>query len=165
MVPQQKRRNLADRSSALSQSGIKGVQAVFKMYVDVRNTESRISAKVISTKHLPSPVQLFQLQQCSICQPLCNPMLPVGHNLVQGCCKLHSAKDIDDKNRRKQPWSNFSCPPQSCPTSLAVPVSVMDFPDLHKGAARHPPLLGQEQVNSQSLHKLSLLWCPMGAAL
>jgi len=80
LVPQQKISNLADRSSALSLSGIKCMEVFFKMFlkmlVNAQNTESGNSAKVIFRKHLPSSVQLFQFQQRSICQPLCNPMLP-----------------------------------------------------------------------------------------
>lgn len=123
LVPQQKISKLADRSSALSLSGIKCMEVVSKMLVNAQNAESHNSAKVIFTKHLPSSVQLFQFQQCSICQPLGNPVLPVGHNLVWGCCKLCSAKDIGDKNRRKHTRLSVSRPPQSCPTTLAVPLS------------------------------------------
>lgn len=120
LVPQQKISKLAEGSSALSLSGIECMEVVFKMFVNAQNAESRNSAKVIFTKHLPSPVPPFQFQQCGI--GICAaPCFQWGHNLVQGCCKLCSAKR--DKDKAKHPMSNLFCPPQSCPTSSAVPLT------------------------------------------
>lgn len=101
LVPQQKMLKLADRSSVLSLSGIKCMGVVFKMVVNAQNAEPPNSAKVTFRKHLSSSMQPFQFQQCGICQPLGNPVLPVGHHLLRSPCQLCSARDTGDKNKRK----------------------------------------------------------------
>lgn len=88
LVPQQKMLMIADRGSMPSLSGIKCVGVAFKMFVNAQNVEPPKRAKVTFRKHIPSSVRQFQFQECGICQPLGNPVLPVGLHLVQSCCHL-----------------------------------------------------------------------------
>lgn len=88
MVPQQKMLKLADRGSVLSLSWIKCVGVAFKTFDNAQNVEQPNSAKMTFRKHIPSSVQPFQFQECGICQPLGNPVLPVEHHLLQSCWQL-----------------------------------------------------------------------------
>lgn len=122
MVLQQKTNKLADRSSALSFSGIKCKEVVFKMFVNAQNIRYHNTAKVIFQKTPIIICAAVSVQQCGFWQPPCNPMLPVGHHLGQGCCKIHSAKDTVDKHRMYE---------EALKAEFVMQKSLLPTPELH----------------------------------